>query len=128
LFLLDTNVVSQLRRSRPHGVVLAWLQPIASSSLFLSAVTVGEIQIGIEIKRLRDPAKAADLEQWLDNVMQTFQILDLDASTFRTWGNLMQQTNDDHALEAMIAATAMTRELTLATRNVRDFRPLGLQS
>jgi toxin FitB len=126
LFLLDTNVVSELRRSRPHGAVLAWLDPIASSSLFLSAVSVGEIQIGIEITRGRDPGKAADLERWLDKVMQTFQVLDLDAASFRIWGKLMQLTNDDHALDAMIAATAISRNLTVVTRNVRDFRSFAV--
>jgi hypothetical protein len=62
LYLLDTNVVSELRRVRPHGAVLAWLQSIPDSSLHISAVTIGEIQAGIEMTRERDPGKAAEIE------------------------------------------------------------------
>lgn len=126
LFLLDTNVISELRRSRPHGAVLAWLHPVPSSALFVSAVSIGEIQIGIEITRGRDAAKAADIERWLDKMMQTVQVVDLDATSFRIWAKLMQKTSDDHALDAMIAATAITRSLTVVSRNVRDFKGFGV--
>jgi toxin FitB len=126
LFLLDTNVISELRRSRPHGAVLAWIGPIASSALFLSAVSIGEIQIGIELTRGRDPARAAKIEQWLERIVQTFQVCDLDAASARIWAKLMQKTTDDHALDAMIAATAIARDMTVATRNVRDFKSFGV--
>ena len=106
MFLLDSNVVSELRRPRPHGAVLAWLQPVASSALFMSAVSIGEIQIGIEATRNRDPAKASEIERWLDKIVQTFQVVDVNAASFRIWAKLMQKTSDDHALDAMIAATA----------------------
>jgi predicted nucleic acid-binding protein len=125
LFLLDTNVVSELRRARPHGAVVAWLAPIPSSALFVSAVSVGEIQSGIEITRKRDAKRAAEIELWLDKVLQTFQVLDLDAASFRTWAKLMQGRSDDQALDAMIAAMAIVRGLSVATRNVRDFRGFG---
>ena len=68
MYLLDTNVVSELRRPRPHGAVVAWLQTVDDASLFLSAVTLGEIQAGIERTREQDPAKAAEIEAWLERV------------------------------------------------------------
>jgi predicted nucleic acid-binding protein len=126
LFLLDTNVVSELRRSRPHGAVLAWIEPIPSSALFLSAVSIGEIQIGIEVTRGRDPVRAVEIEQWLERIVRTYQICDLDAASSRIWAKLMQKTTDDHALDAMIAATAIVRDMTVATRNVRDFKSFGV--
>jgi predicted nucleic acid-binding protein len=126
LFLLDTNVISELRRPRPHGAVLAWLEPVPSSALFVSAVSIGEIQSGIEATRARDPAKAAEIELWLDKVVQTFQFVALDAASFRVWARLMRATSEDHALDAMIAATAIVRGLTVATRNVRDFKGFGV--
>lgn len=126
MFLLDTNVVSELRRAKPHGAVLAWLQPIPSSELFVSAVSVGEVQMGIEATRARDAAKAGEIERWLDKVVQTFQVVAVDAASFRVWARLMQNASDDHALDSMIAATALTRSLTVATRNVRDFKQFNV--
>jgi predicted nucleic acid-binding protein len=106
--------------------VLAWLEPVPSSALFVSAVSIGEIQSGIEATRARDPAKAAEIELWLDKVVQTFQLVALDAASFRVWARLMRATSEDHALDAMIAATAIVRGLTVATRNVRDFKGFGV--
>ncbi len=68
MYLLDTNVVSELRRARPHGAVLAWLQDVRDEDLHISAVTIGEIQSGIEITREQDQAKAAEIEAWLEQV------------------------------------------------------------
>jgi predicted nucleic acid-binding protein len=126
LFLLDTNVISELRRSRPHGAVLAWTRRAPQSLLFLSVVSIGEIQIGVEITRTRDPAKAAEIERWLEKVMQTFHVIDLDAASFRIWAKLMRRTTDDHMLDAMIGAIAIAREMTVVTRNVRDFKAFGV--
>ena len=126
MFLLDTNVISELRRSRPHGAVLAWTRRAPQSLLFLSVVSIGEIQIGVEITRTRDPPKAADIERWLEKVMQTFHVIDLDAASFRIWAKLMRRTTDDHMLDAMIGAIAIAREMTVVTRNVRDFKAFGV--
>lgn len=68
MYLLDTNVVSELRKPRPHGGVLAWLRRVDDKDPFLSAVTVGEIQAGIELMREQDAAKAAEIEAWLEQV------------------------------------------------------------
>jgi predicted nucleic acid-binding protein len=66
MYLLDTNVVSELRKSRPHGAVVAWLQSATDADLHLSAVTLGEIQAGIELTREQDVAKASEIEAWAD--------------------------------------------------------------
>lgn len=93
----------------------------------MSAVSIGEIQIGIEITRGQDAAKAGEIEIWLDKVVQTFQVVDVDAASFRAWAKLMQGTSDDHALDAMIAASAIVRNLTVVSRNVRDFEGFGVE-
>ena len=77
-FLLDTNVVSELRRPRPHGAVLAWLESTNDMDLHLASVTIGEIQAGIELTREQDPGKAREIELWLDQVCNTFNILTMD--------------------------------------------------
>ena len=78
MYLLDTNVVSELRRARPHGAVLAWLEAVDDSFLHLSAVTLAEIQAGIELTRQQDLGKANEIEAWLDLVTRTFNILPMD--------------------------------------------------
>jgi len=106
MYLLDTNVVSELRRAKPHGGVLAWLKSVADADLYLSAVTIGEIQAGIEITREQDAAKAAEIEAWLEQVVEIYNVLAVDARTFRSWARLMHRRSDDLIEGAMIAATA----------------------
>jgi predicted nucleic acid-binding protein len=128
MYLLDTNVVSELRRVRPHGAVLAWLQHVRDENLHVSAVTVGEIQSGIEIAREQDQAKAAEIEAWLEQVAETYNVLSMDARIFREWARLMHRRSDDSIEDAMIAATAAVHHLTVVTRNVRDFERFGVRT
>ena len=126
MYLLDTNVVSELRRPRPHGAVLDWIADVPAEQLFVSAVTVGEIQAGIEITREQDEAKAEELGAWLDKVLASYGILPMDALAFREWARLMHGRSGAMTEDAMIAATAMVHRLTVVTRNVADFDDLGV--
>jgi predicted nucleic acid-binding protein len=127
MYLLDTNVVSELRRSRPHGAVVAWLEGVDEGTLFISAVTVGEIQAGVEITRAQDEEKARSIETWLDRVTDTLSVLPMDAAAFRTWARLMRGSSDTLYEDAMIAATALNHDLTVVTRNVGDFKSFGVR-
>jgi predicted nucleic acid-binding protein len=119
-------VVSELRRQRPHGGVVAWLESLDDSQLYLSVVTIGEIQAGIELTREQDPDKAKALEAWLELVAGAYNVLPMDAAVFRAWARLMHRKSDTLYEDAMIAATAKMNGLTVATRNVADFDALGV--
>ena len=121
VFLLDTNVVSELRKSRPNARVVTWLREVLDDDLYLSAVTVGEIQAGIELTRSQDPGKAEELEAWADQVAGSYNVLAMDAACFRRWAKLMHGQSDTVYEDAMIAATALVHNLTVVTRNVRHF-------
>lgn len=127
MYLLDTNVVSELRRNKPHGAVVAWIQSIDEKDLYLSSVTLAEIQSGIEITRDQDRERAIELEKWLDAVAATYNILDLDANAFRTWAKLMHKKSDTLYEDAMIAAIAKVNKLIVVTRNITDFESFDVQ-
>lgn len=128
MFLLDTNVVSELRRPNPHGGVVAWLEGVADEHLHISAVTLGELQAGVEMTRQQDPPKADAIEAWIGRVEQTWNVLPMDGRAFRVWARLMHGRSDALIEDAMIAATALVHNLSVVTRNVRDFKPLGVET
>jgi predicted nucleic acid-binding protein len=126
MYLLDTNVVSELRRPRPHASLIAWLSGIAVEQLFISAVTLGELQAGVENVRQKDPGRAEIIESWINSVALSHNVLPMDGGAFRCWARLMQGKPADLIADAMIAATATVHNLTVVTRNLRDFERLGV--
>ena len=128
MFLLDTNIVSESRKPKPHGGVMKWLAAQEASALYISAMTIGELQRGIELTRMQDVTRARDIEVWLEQVMTSGQVLAMDAAVCREWARLMHGRSDTLAEDAFIAATAAVHRLTVATRNVRDFKSLGVKS
>lgn len=125
-YLLDTDVISEVRKPKPHGAVIAWVLSLQANELFLSAVSIGELQAGVERTRLNDPAKAGEIEIWIEQVIESYRILPMDALCFREWGRLMEGTPDELMEDAMIAAMARVHGLTVATRNEADFKQLDV--
>lgn len=127
VYLLDTNIVSELRRLRPHPAVVAWVRSAPEASLRISAATLGEIQRGIEILRERDAAKASEIEAWADKLEGSAAILPADAAVFRRHAKLMRRQPTPSYEGALIAATAGVYDLTIATRNLADFDGPGVR-
>jgi toxin FitB len=125
-YLLDTNVVSEVRKPRPHGAVVSWLSSLYPGQVSLSAVTLGELQAGIEITRLQDAEKAHSLMEWLDKISESHEILPMDGRCFREWALLTHRRSETIFQDAMIAATARVHALTVATRNERDFKSFNV--
>jgi hypothetical protein len=126
-FLLDTNVISEVRKIRPHGGVIAWLETLGAEQIFISAVTMGELQTGVELTRKQDFGKAQELESWLLSVEMSFAVVPMDSACFREWSRIMAGKPEGLREEAMIAATARVKGFTVATRDEKDFRHLGVE-
>ncbi|HVV93675.1 MAG TPA: type II toxin-antitoxin system VapC family toxin [Hyphomicrobiales bacterium] len=126
-YLLDTNVVSETRKVRPHGGVMAFLAGADQGRLFLSVLTIGELRRGVAIRRRSDPATADQLGAWVDGIETLFadRLLPIDAATAARWGELSAERSLP-VIDTLIAATAMACDLTLVTRNVRDVASTGV--
>jgi predicted nucleic acid-binding protein len=126
-YLLDTNVISELRKPQSHGAVLAWRRSVQTHQIAIPGVVLAETQAGIELTRKQDPIKAEELENWLNRVMSYYTILPADGVIYREWARLMLGTSDDLSADAMIAATARIHGMVVVTRNVKDFASFGVQ-
>jgi toxin FitB len=127
MFLIDTVTISELRRRQRDPVVMAWFGRQRATDLFLSVITMGEIERGIARQRATDPSFARALAAWLDGVLALYgeRILPFDLQTARRWGALSAALGNRSA-DLMIAATALEHGLTVVTRNVSDFEPTGV--
>jgi predicted nucleic acid-binding protein len=127
MFLLDTVVLSELRKRDRNPNVVRWLAGASANDVFLSAVTIGEIERGIVRQRAKDAAFAEALESWLDRTIQVYadRILPVDTPVARRWGSLSARIGNDGA-DLLIAATALEHGLTVVTRNVRHFESTGV--
>jgi len=124
-YLLDTNVVSELKKPRPHGAVVQWLNRYKGEFALPSPVA-GEIQSGIEKARKNDPAKATQFSKWLEDLLTNVPVVPMGADEFREWARMMQGNQAHLYIDAMIAATARVHGMTVATRNVADFEPFDV--
>ena len=132
MFLLDTNVVSELRKAgtgRAHPAVVAWAQAIEPATLFLPVIALLEIERGVLMAERRDPAQGAVLRAWLEGqVLPAFEgrILPVDAAVARRCAGL-HAPDPKSDRDALIAATALVHGMTVATRNVADFTATGVR-
>ena len=124
MFLLDTNVLSELSKERPERRVVTWLSSRVSSEVFVSAITLGEIERGIAKVRQARPEFAGKLTAWLVGIVTDYgdRVLPVDAAVARRWGVLTHRVGHANA-DVLIAATAIEHGLTIATRNVKHFEP-----
>jgi toxin FitB len=127
MYLLDTVVLSELRKRRRDAGVVAWIGSVVPADLFLSAITIAEIELGIERQRAVDPAFAQELARWLDVTLRAYgeRILPLTVAIARRWGRLAAQIGNQE-LDLAIAATALEHGLTVVTRNISDFARAGV--
>ena len=130
MYLLDTNVVSEFRRcskGKGHPSVNEWATSVAPNELYLSAITLLEVEMGILLKERKDPGQGAILRQWMNQkVLPAFEgrILPLDMAIALTCARL-HIPDPKSERDAMIAATAITHQMTVVTRNIEDFKHTG---
>lgn len=128
MYVLDINVISAVRRPDRAPQVAAWLQGKVEQDLFLSVITLGEIERGIRQQEVRDPDFACDLQAWLDRTVLLFadRLLEFGAEDARIWGRLSQEIGHTGA-DLMIAASALRHGAVVVTGNDADFRPTGVE-
>lgn len=126
MYLLDTNVISETAKVRPHGAVMSWLEKTPSALMFLSTVTIAELQRGAERTRVHDPARAQRFDEWIDSLASGYNLLSLELEAAREWARLVPKRTDPNLEDAMIAAIARVHGLCVVTRNEKDFTRFGV--
>jgi predicted nucleic acid-binding protein len=124
MFLIDTVTLSELRKRERDPMVVKWFERQRANDLFLSVISIGEIERGIARQRATDPSFAMALAEWLDRILSLYgdRIMPFDLRAARRWGALSATLGND-SVDLMIAATALENGLTVVTRNVSDFEP-----
>lgn len=127
-YLLDTNIVSELRKPDPDATLLSWYDTVRPADLYLSVLTIGEIRRGVERLRRRDPLQAARVERWLTGLRVSYRnrIVEVDASIAEEWGRI-NVPDPLPTVDGLLAASAIVRDWTLVTRNVRDVKRCGVR-
>lgn len=127
-FLLDTNVVSELRKNAPDARVVAWWERNSHAAVYLSTLVIGEIRRGVDRLRARDPKRADTLEEWLTGLVSSYRdrLLPVTTDVAQTWGRLSASPQPPPIVDGLMAATASVHRLTLVTRNVSDVARTGV--
>lgn len=127
-FLLDTNIVSEIRKKLPDEGVLAWFDSVSASELFLSVLVIGEIRQGIDRLARRDQARATALEQWLKQLQHAYRdrVVPVTAEVAEAWGRL-NVPDPRPVVDSLLAATALVHDWTLVTRNTADVESTGVR-
>jgi predicted nucleic acid-binding protein len=126
MYLLDTNVISEARAPRPDPGVVEWLRSTPPADVYFSAVTFGELERGVQNLAPKAPERARAVSEWIDALARDSQVLPATHEIFRIWRRLMNKRQPHLSNDALIAATALHHDLTVATRNVRDFTAFGV--
>jgi predicted nucleic acid-binding protein len=127
LYLLDSNIISELRKNKPHGAVLSWFRATPRADLAIPSIVLTELQAGAEMTRRQDAAKASQLDQWIDEVIRNWEIVPMDETIARECARIMEGKSKTLFEDGLIAATARVRKLIVVTRNEKDFAHFGVQ-
>lgn len=121
MYVLDTNVISEVRKLRPHGGVLAWYRSVPAIWRYIPSIPLYEMQAGVELTREQNPRRAEEISRWIDEAEHQMQILPLDGPSARLAARLMHDHPSEMAEDAMIAAIARIRRMIVVTRNIKHF-------
>ena len=127
-YLLDTNIISELRKKVPNNGVQEWIKQVQVNQIYISCLTVGEIKTGILKLAKKDKAQARLIDKWLEELMHEYkeQILGIDLETSEEWAKLMS-SDSNHIIDNLIAAQAIQNNMTVVTRNIKDYQAGSLK-